>query len=64
MGSPTPGRAPESGDVESAPAPGTAAVGTLSGILRRGAAMAAAGLLIVQSVTFVQTLVLARLLSP
>ncbi|WP_241031527.1 MULTISPECIES: oligosaccharide flippase family protein [Rhodococcus] len=64
MGSSTPGRAPERDDAGSVPAPETVPVGTLSGKLRRGAAMAAAGLLIVQGVTFVQTLVLARLLSP
>ncbi|WML64187.1 MULTISPECIES: oligosaccharide flippase family protein [Rhodococcus] len=46
---------------ESAEAP---PVGPLAGRLRRGAAMAAAGLVLVQGITFVQTLVLARLLTP
>lgn len=43
---------------------GSEKVGALGGVLRRGAAMAAAGTVIVQVVTVVQTLVLARLLGP
>jgi O-antigen/teichoic acid export membrane protein len=44
--------------------PPGAPVGALGSILRRGAAMSAAALVLVQVITLAQTLVLARLLSP
>ena len=44
--------------------PGGRAVGPLAGLLRRGAAASGAALVVVQTISFLQVLVLARLLTP